>query len=62
MSALRALRHDRLLTQRELATRAGVQHSAVSQYERGLQPSPRARVLIARALGAPVSKLWPEAS
>lgn len=53
MTRLREIRTKRLMTQRELAEKAGVTHSTVSRIETGWQQNPSFRTVkrLATALG-----------
>lgn len=58
---VRALRHERGLTLKELGRLAGLSHPFLSQLERGLaRPSIGSVERIALALDVPVSSLWAE--
>jgi transcriptional regulator with XRE-family HTH domain len=59
---LKRLRTEAGLTQMELAVKAGVSISAVSQIEQGAIPDPRVSTLhaIARALAVPLDALAPD--
>jgi transcriptional regulator with XRE-family HTH domain len=60
---IRALRHERALTLKELGRAAGLSHPFLSQLERGLaRPSVASAERIAAALGVPVASLWHGAS
>ena len=53
-------RHERLLTQRELAERVGVQHTCISKIERGERAALwRTRKRLAIALEVPEGELFP---
>lgn len=56
-NAIRMMREAQGLSQRELAERAGVNHSYLAQVERGekLNPSPRWLASVADALGRHLS-------
>ena len=53
-------RHERLLTQRELAELVGVQHTCISKIERGERAARwRTRKRLAMALEIPEGELFP---
>lgn len=57
-TALRELRQEKGLSQEELADKAGLHRTYISQIERGLKsPSLRSLQQIAEALGVPLSTL-----
>lgn len=56
---LRWLREDRELTQEALASKAGVDQTSVSYYERNVKtPRRGVRLAIAEALGVTPSQIW----
>jgi transcriptional regulator with XRE-family HTH domain len=59
---LKQLRADAGLTQMQLAVKAGLSLSVVSQIEQGSIPDPRVSTLhaLAKALGAPLDALAPD--
>ena len=58
---MKALRQERMLTQEEVAERAGVSHHTVVAAERGRSVSPRTARKITEALGAKPKDLLPKA-
>ena len=60
MNELKAFREARGLSQTQLAVRAGLSNSTVSEFERGeRKPWPRARHALAEALGVRENVLFP---
>jgi transcriptional regulator with XRE-family HTH domain len=58
---LKSLRHAAELTQEELATRAGLHTSSITQMERGVfVPKMATSERLAQALGMTISNLWNE--
>ena len=60
MSALRALREERKLTQAELARLAGVSPRTISYHENtAMRPYTNVRRALASTLGVPAESIWP---
>jgi len=61
MNELRRLRLIQDISQAELARRSGVSPIHISAFERQVvQPWPKARASLARALGVTPGTIWPE--